>query len=301
MATTDVDALFGPELLGQLESLALLARRLTTGQMRAERRSTRHGASAEFSGFRPFTTGDDWRAIDWNAYARWRQLVLKLFVEEEDLHVHLLLDCSASMDWGSPVPKYDYARQAMAGLAYLTLANLDRAAVAPIGHPPATPWRPSRGRHRFLPLLRYLAACPTAREGGSLAVAVRRWTATRPRPGVAIFVSDLFGTDAEDATLALDALRHARHEVAVLQIHDPAEAEAGERGEYELEEVESGEHRRVIVDPKVQAAYRHAFAEYQQQIARYCRAHGIALLQVSTGLPVAELLKRSLLEGGFVR
>ena len=84
-------------------------------RQRSERRSVQRGASVEFAEYRPFVSGDDWRYIDWNAFARWRQLVLKLFVEEEDLHVHLLLDCTVSMDWGAPV-KFDYARQLIAGL-----------------------------------------------------------------------------------------------------------------------------------------------------------------------------------------
>ena len=92
--------------------------------------------------------------------------MLKLFVEEEDLHVHLLFDCSRSMDWGEP-RKFDYVRKIVAGLAYLTLANLDRAAAVPLGlMPGAYPaWAPSRGRHRFLQLLRYLADCPLAGSG----------------------------------------------------------------------------------------------------------------------------------------
>src|SRR5882757_260432 len=159
MITTDPDALFDPELLRRYESLSLLARQLVRGRMRAERRSVQRGASVEFAEYRPFVEGDDWRYVDWHAFARWRQLVLKLYVEEEDLHVHLLLDCSASMDWGSPV-KFDHARRILAGLAYIALANLDRAALVPLGAPNVKAWPPSRGRDRFFQMLRYLAACP---------------------------------------------------------------------------------------------------------------------------------------------
>ena len=303
MIETNVDNLFDAAFLARLESLSLVARRIVQGESRAERRSSRHGSSIEFAEYRPFVSGDDWRHIDWNAYARWRQLVLKLFVEEEDLHVHLLLDCTGSMDWGSPV-KFDYARQIVAGLAYLTLANLDRAGIVPLGADRYDLWRPSRGRHRFLQLLRYLAACPVASVNAQqprLEDAARRWLASKPRRGMVIWVSDLWGADTGDALRALDRLRYARHDLAVLQVIDPGETDAGERGEYEIEDHETGTLRKVIIDQKTRAEYRERVEAYQASIRDYCRRHQIALMQTDTTESVPELLMSTLLQGGFVR
>lgn len=303
MIDTNPDSLFDPAFLTRLESLSLLARRIVAGQMRAERRSTRFGSSIEFAEFRPFVSGDDWRHIDWNSFARWRQLVLKLFVEEEDLHVHLLLDCSGSMDWGTPV-KFDYARQIVAGLTYITLSNLDRAAVVPLGNDRYMPWRPSRGRHRFLQLLRYLAQCPAMPQSAApqkLEDGVRRWIATQPRRGMVIWVSDLFGADLDDALKALDRLRYARHDLAVLQVIDPGEADPGERGEYELVDRETSQLKKAIVDYRTRAEYRKKFEEYQESIVRYCRRHQIALVQTDTRQSVPDLLMQTLLQGGFVQ
>ena len=298
-----VDTLFDAAFLARLETLALAARRLAKGRQRAERRSQARGASVEFAEYRPFVSGDDWRHIDWNAYARWRQLVLKLFVEEEDLHVHVLFDCSRSMDWGEP-RKFDHVRRIVAGLAYLTLANLDRAAAVPLGLDRAAypAWAPSRGRHRFLQLLRYLADCPLAVGAPpALADAVRRWCATRPRRGTVLWVSDLWGASPEDAIQALDRLRHARHEIAVIQITDPGENTAGGTGEFEIEDVETGGLRTVIVDGRLAREYRERFDAYQESLRRYCRQYQVPLLQADTSQPVPDLLMRSLLEGGFVR
>ncbi len=300
MIATSVDELFDAAFLGRLESLSLLARQLVRSRHRSQRRSVQRGASVEFAEYRPFVSGDDWRYIDWNAFARWRQLVLKLFVEEEDLHVHLLLDCTRSMDWGRPV-KFDYARQLIAGLAYITLANLDRAAVVPLGAEDYQLWPPSRGRHRFLQLLRYLAHCPLADAPARLEDAARRWVATQPRRGMVIWCGDLFGADLQDALRALDRLRYSRHEVAVIQVRDRDESEAGEPGEYEVEDCETGAVEKVIVDSAMARRYRERFAEYQESIRRYCRTYRIPLLQVSTELSVADLITRSLMTGGFVK
>jgi uncharacterized protein (DUF58 family) len=300
MIATDVDELFDPAFLGRLESLSLLARQLVRSRLRSVRRSVQRGASVEFAEYRPFVAGDDWRYIDWNAFARWRQLVLKLFVEEEDLHVHLLLDCTVSMDWGKPV-KFNYARQLVAGLAYITLANLDRAAVVPLGAEDYQLWPPGRGRHRFLQLLRYLARCPLADTATSLEDTARRWVATQPRRGMAIWVSDLFGADLGDALRALDRVRYSRHELAVIQVRDPGEAQAGEVGEYEVEDCETGAVEKVIVDAGMARRYRERFTEYQESIVRYCHTYQIPLLQVSTEIDVADVITRSLMAGGFVK
>jgi len=300
VAESDVDALFSAAFLSRLESLSLLARKIRRGSQRAERRSVQRGASIEFAEYRPFVNGDDFRYIDWNAYARWRQLVMKLFVEEEDLHVHLLLDCSASMEWGTPL-KFDYARQVVAGLAYLALANLDRASISPLGGDLQASWPSGRGKHRFLQILRYLGGCRTATRAVKLADETKSWAASRPRRGLVVWVSDLWGSDPEDAFRALDRLRHARHEVAVIQVRDPAEAEAGQPGEYELEDCETGQIRRVIVSPQMAREYRERFERYEEGLRSYTRKHQLALIAADTRLSAADLLQRALLAGGFVK
>src|SRR5512147_2633982 len=93
-------------LLAELEGLRLLARKIFRGQMRGERRSRNKGQSVEFVDFRPYLKGDDLRRIDWNLYGRLERYYIKLFEEEEDLSLYVLLDCSASMSYGTP-SKFD--------------------------------------------------------------------------------------------------------------------------------------------------------------------------------------------------
>ena len=300
MAEHSIDALFSRDFLTRLEALSLAARQLVRGRMRAERRSSQRGASVEFAEYRPFTTGDDWRHIDWNAYARWRQLVLKLFIEEEDLHVHFLLDGTTSMQFGDPL-KFDYARQVVAGLGYLGLANLDRVSVVPLGSEPSEWWLPSRGRHRFLPLLRYLASRPPAAQGQDLESAVGKWLALKPRRGLVVLVSDLWGADRGDALRALDRIRYRRHELAVIQALDEDEESAGAAGEYELVDAEYGGRRKVILDRVTVREFAENFRGYQEAVRSHCRRHQVSLLQCNTRLPIGELLLKMLRQGGFVR
>src|ERR671929_1541031 len=107
--------LLPPDLMGQLERLELVTRKVFRGRMKGERRSKRKGQSVEFADFRQYVPGDDLRFIDWNLFARLERLYLKLFLEEEDLHFYALIDTSSSMDFGEPT-KLQYARQLAASL-----------------------------------------------------------------------------------------------------------------------------------------------------------------------------------------
>src|SRR5919204_3313129 len=118
-----------PDFLRKLEQLSIVSRRAFTGQLKGEKRSTKRGTSIEFADYRDYSHGDDLRRIDWNTFARLDRLFLKLFMEEEDLHVYLLLDASRSMDFGSPT-KLDYARRVAAALGYIGLVNYDHVGAA---------------------------------------------------------------------------------------------------------------------------------------------------------------------------
>src|SRR4051812_10359906 len=120
---------FDERFLRKLESLVMTIRRsrMSAGMMRANRPSKRVGAGMEFADHRDYTAGDDLRYLDWSLYGRLGRLALRLFQEEEDLLVEVLVDASASMSVGNP-PKLDLGLQIGAALAYVGLANLDRVA-----------------------------------------------------------------------------------------------------------------------------------------------------------------------------
>ena len=115
-ASKDGD-LFDEEFQRRLEVLAIVSRRLVAGRTRAERRSKKTGAGIEFADHRQYTPGDDFRHLDWNLYARTGRLLLRLYEEEEDLSVYVLLDVSRSMAVGDP-PKLDYAKRLAAAAAW---------------------------------------------------------------------------------------------------------------------------------------------------------------------------------------
>src|SRR3989442_1320233 len=115
MADTQAQSLLEPQFLHRLEQLELVSRKIFLGLMKGERRSKRKGQSVEFADYRNYVKGDDLRFLDWNLMARLDRLFIRLYQEEEDLHLYVLLDSSLSMDFGNP-SKLHYPRQVAAAL-----------------------------------------------------------------------------------------------------------------------------------------------------------------------------------------
>src|SRR6476619_484025 len=132
LATERTSAILTPQLLAQLERLELVSRKVFRGRMKGERKSRRKGQSVEFADYRGYVPGDDLRTLDWNLFARLDKLIIKLFLEDEDLHFYTLIDASSSMDFGDPT-KLDYAKQLAAALGFVGLVRTDRVRIETLG------------------------------------------------------------------------------------------------------------------------------------------------------------------------
>lgn len=283
--------LFDAETLRRFEASALLARRAAMTPGRGERRGHHRGSSPEIVDYRAFVSGDDPRGIDWNAYARWRQLVIRLRVEEENLPVYFLLDCSRSMQAGTP-PKFDLARRIVGGLAYVALGNMDRAEFVPLAGGGAGFSAPAmNGFHRWLEAL---AACPLQEEPVSLEDGVRSWLSKRPRRGLAILIGDGLGLAATDARAALERLVHAGQEPAMIQTLSRDDLEPPPMGEYDLQDCESGALRRVIVDAASASAFARMRDDFLQSLEQTCRQRGLPFLRVDAAEEIGAVLSRVL-------
>src|SRR5438309_10653722 len=148
-------AFFSPEFLAQLERLALVSRRAFRGSVKGERRSPRRGHSVEFADYRAYGHGDDLRYVDWNIYGRLDRLHVKLFVDEEDLCLHLLVDSSASMDFGTP-RKLEYGARLALALGFVGLVGMERVGVGVLRERVAEGWPPTRGRTHVVNLFEFL-------------------------------------------------------------------------------------------------------------------------------------------------
>ena len=121
--------LLDPQFMARLDSLDLLSRKILQGKLQGERRSKRRGQSVEFADHRPYVVGDDLRFVDWNIYGRLEQLFLKLFLEEQDLTIHIALDVSGSVDLGEPTKEL-FIKKLAAALGYVSLVNNNRLTIS---------------------------------------------------------------------------------------------------------------------------------------------------------------------------
>jgi len=202
--------------LSELEGLRMLSRKIFRGQMRGERRSRNKGQSVEFVDYRAYLKGDDLRRIDWNLYGRLERYYIKLFEEEEDLRLYILLDCSASMDYGTP-NKFDYARKLAAALAYIVLANLETVAVSVFAgdyHPLSTPVR-GKGKDPSDPA----QAQPAGGRWRQPALgATARFCAHTRKSGLVVVISDFFTSEGIEA---ISPLLGGGHQIELLQVLSP--------------------------------------------------------------------------------
>src|SRR3954466_13444298 len=147
--------LLEPSFMARLDQLDLVSRKMLAGKMKGERRSKRRGQSVEFADYRNYVIGDDLRFIDWNAYARLDKLFLKLFLEEEDLSLYILLDVSKSCDFGNP-NKALYLKQVAAALGYVGLVNYNRVHLTAFADGVVTETGALRGRTKVNQMIGFL-------------------------------------------------------------------------------------------------------------------------------------------------
>src|SRR4051794_35876966 len=155
MPETASTPLLEPKFLARLEQLELVSRKIFVGRMKGERLSKRKGQSVEFADYRNYVVGDDLRFLDWSLFARLDKLFIRLFLEEEDLHVYVLIDNSLSMDFGTP-SKLRFAKQIAAALGFVGLVNNDRVIVEAFNDRLVQSSPPMRGRKSLWRLLGFL-------------------------------------------------------------------------------------------------------------------------------------------------
>ncbi|HKY38566.1 MAG TPA: DUF58 domain-containing protein [Polyangiaceae bacterium] len=288
-------ALLEPEFLREL---AVLRRQLKidvrsggTGEHVARRR----GGSAEFQEHRPYTPGDDLRRIDWLAFARSGVPVVKTFRAEEDVVVRLLIDASASLDFGNP-RKIEVSRRIAAALAYLALTESERVQLLVTGGEAsrglAVVGEPRRGRgalHRVLSELGHIEASGR----GSLAAALRGVAERALRPGLLVVLSDFF--DAGPVAEELSRLRAQGHALALVQILSRMELEPDFEGDLGLVDSETESELQVTMDAGAIESYLARLAGLVEELRSTARRLRSRYVRALSDEPLAQPVRRIVL------
>jgi len=289
--------MLSPDFLARLEQLELVTRKIFQGRMKGERRSSRKGQSVEFADYRNYVVGDDLRFLDWNLFARLERLFLRLYQEEEDLHFYVLVDRSASMNFGEPT-KLKYACQVAAALGFVGLNNLDRVAVATFSdkYEPGLP--PLRGRRSLWRLLDFLGKVEPGKRG-NLAGSLRTFATTSSGKGIVLVVSDFLDKDGYEEALRFLIAR--RMDVYVIQVLAQEEVEPDVTGDLKLVDVEDGDAAEITVNGPLLRRYQENLAAYRTALYDFCTRRGVTCLFTTTDVPFERLVLTHLRQRGLVR
>jgi uncharacterized protein (DUF58 family) len=295
--SVETSNLLPPELLTQLERLELVTRKIFRGRMKGERRSKRRGQSVEFADFRNYVPGDDLRFIDWNMYARLDKLFLKVFLEEEDLHFHALIDTSASMEFGDP-SKLHYAKQLAASLSFIGLCRGDRVKIDTLGQPLAKPSPSLRGRANLWRMLQQLEEIK-AGDNTPLEEGIRNFCLRNSGKGILILISDLMDKSGYES--ALRYLLAQDLDVYVIQVLSAEEIQPDVKGDLKLVDCEDADVAEITVSKPLMDRYQRTLASFLEGAREFCTRRGMHYLLANTDIPVDQLVSSYLRKRGLVR
>jgi uncharacterized protein (DUF58 family) len=305
---TTIDELLDSRLVGRLSQLDLSSRKIFAGKLKGERRSKKRGESVEFADHRPYALGDDLRHIDWNIYGRLDRLFMKMFLEEEDLSLHIVIDASASADTGEP-NKFYYMQQVAMAMSYIGLVNLNRVAVtalgtrdtaiAPMGDQGiAGSIRDLRGRRRTQDIARFL--CSLSPEGTTdFGRAAKRIALARRGKGIMIVLSDFFMKEGYDTGLRLLAGRG--YDLFAIQVLAPQEVNPEIAGDLRLVDIEDQDHAEVTISAPLLKKYKQNLSAYCEDFRTFCARREITGLTIQTDTPIDTLLLDYMRKRGLLR
>lgn len=281
-----------PAQLARISDLQLLARTVVNGMMIGIHRSPNSGSAIEFAQYRPYTQGDDPRLVDWKLFGRTDRLHVKQFHEETNLRCTLVLDCSASMNYGSgEITKFRYSLMLAASLATLLNRQHDATGLIAYHERLLRHLPPTAGARALRTLLATLDGLEPAGRTDANATLRFLGDVLQPR-GMIVLISDLLHP-LEEMVEQLKTLRARRHDVLVLQIADPAEQTFPFELSQTFIDVET-ESEQYAIPEEVREQYLENRRIHFDAIRRECLASEIDYEEIVTSEPLDLALHRYL-------
>lgn len=289
--------LLSAEFLQRLERLALVAKKLQLGMAKGERKSKRKGSSVEFADYRDYVQGDDLRHVDWNIFGRLESLYLKLFQEQEDLTVHLLIDASRSMAFGTP-PKIVLATKLAAAIGYIGLVGYDRVSAESFADGMTHRLAPCRGRAHAGKLLTFLSA---VRADGKTALedSTKSYVMRNRAKGVAVLFSDFL--DPEGYEGCLRRLLQSGSDCYAVHVLSREEIDPPIAGDLKLLDSEYAMHVEVSASPALLKRYKKNLEGFCESIRTYCLARGISYIFAPSDESLERLALDAFRRGGMFK
>ena len=262
--------LLDPGFMAKLDSLDVLSKKMLHGKLQGQRRSKRRGQSIEFADHRPYVVGDDLRFVDWNIYARLEQLFLKLFIEEQDLTVHIAIDISGSVNYGQP-DKAVFIKKIAAALAYIGLVNNNRLTLSTFNLGIVNQLKYMRGRNYLSDMAELLldAECEGVTDFENIC---KQLAASQTGTGIMIVVSDFMFKEGYDA--ALRRIIGRGYDFYAIQVLSPQEFEPELKGDLKLVDIEDADVAEVTISNALIKYYKKNLSAYCNELKDFCTRHG---------------------------
>ena len=267
--------------LGQLGRFEVVMKKKVISQYSGERESENIGEGLVFKDYREYIPGDDFRQIDWALYARTNKYFIRRFEEEKNLKLHLLLDCSASMDFGIKQTKYEYAAMIGLGFSYLAIKNNEKFEFSTFAEKMEY-IRPKKGHNALLEILEFLNKKKI--EGKSRfyesLLAFKKRLKSR---SMIVIISD-FLFDLNEFELSLQLFK--KSEVIVVQVLDKEEIKFNMAGDFVLKDSEQGNVIKTFISNRLRSSYRDKLDVHNARLASLCSQMGARFVTVTTDSPI---------------
>ncbi len=281
-----------PEVLASIAGLSLRARQVVEGTISGLHRSPFHGFNVEFAEYREYSPGDDLRRLDWRVLGRTDRFYVKQYEEESNLRATLVLDCSASMRYGSgPLNKFQYAATAAASLATLLIEQQDPVGLALFDQEAREILPPAATQAQLARIIGLLERAQPNRET-ALGSVLETLSEQAKQRGMTIILSDLL-TDLDAFYDGLRRLQYRGHEILVLHVLDPDELELPFNDLVMFRDIEGQEE--LLAEPwAFRKTYQTAMRQFLDEVRGGCGKRGIEYLLLRTDQPLADALSHYL-------
>ena len=270
------------ELLKQVKNLDIMTKNLVEGMESGAYRSRFRGGGIEFSEVREYAAGDDARRVDWNVSARYNDLFVKEFVEEKELNVYVVMDMSASNDFGFVKSKKELGFEITASLMFSALKNNDRVGLGLFTDSLEKFVPAKKGKKHMMEILKKLLEYTPNSTQTDIFRSLSELQKNLKRRSVVFVVSD-FMSDSFVKPLRYLKLKH---QVILVNISDIRETEIPQIGHVYLEDAESGEQILVNTsDKKFQEEYSNLIKKTREETEYEMKKLGVDFLNLSNEEP----------------
>ncbi len=253
------------DFLHSLDRLNIIIKKKVVSSFTGERETELIGSGLLFRDYNPYSQGDDFKHIDWKIFGRTDKLFVKRFEEDRNLTVHVILDCSGSMNFGSKIKKYDYAGMIGLGFVHLAMKNNENFVLSTFDDK-LDFFRPRKGKAHLATIIDYLnTKKPTGLT--KFQDALEHYKKLIHSKSLIVIISDFF---YEPEVIKNVLYRFRRNKITLIQVLDPLETTLSIEGDYNLVDLENNQTMHTFIDPYLRQQYLNVLKDHTQKLAKVC-------------------------------